>query len=172
MIDDFVRHLQVLSKADALIARIWLTAMARRFALLVFAGLIAVFGLGMADLAAFYQLEALLGAVWAAALVALADFVVAAIIALLARYTKPGPEIDVAMEVRGLAIRSLQEDARELEAAVKGLAQQIRDAKDSLSGFVSHPLDAAAQKLIIPAIIALVKGLRGRHSKGEEAEGQ
>jgi len=171
MIDDFVRHLQVLSKADTLIARIWLTAMARRFALFAFAGLIAVFGLGMADLAAFYQLEAMVGAVWAAAIVALADFAVAAIIALLARFTRPGPEIDLALEVRGMAIKSLQEDARELEAAARGLAQQVRDAKDSLSGFVSHPLDAAAQKLIIPAIIALVRGLRGRHGKSEEAEG-
>lgn len=169
MFDDFIRHLQVLSKVDSLIARIWLSVMARRFALLTLAGLIAVFGLGMADLAGFYQLQVSLGSVWAAAIVALADFVVAALIAIYAGSAKPGPEIELAMEVRSLAIKSLQEDAHNLEASARGLTQQIRDAKDTIAGLVSNPLDAAAQKLLIPAVIAVVKGLRSRHGKTDQA---
>lgn len=56
MIDNLVRDLQVLWKADALIGKIWLNVMARRFGLFAFAGLIAVFGLGMANVAGFYAL--------------------------------------------------------------------------------------------------------------------
>ncbi len=171
MFDGFIRHLQVLSKVDSLIARIWLAVMARRFALLALAGLIAVFGLGMADLAGFFQLQASLGSVWAAAVVALADFVVAALIAIYAASAKPGAEIELAMEVRSLAIKSLQEDAHELEASAKAFTQQFRDAKDTISGLVSNPLDAAAQKLLLPAIIAIVKGLRSRHGKADQARG-
>jgi len=54
MIDNLVRDLQVLRKADFLIGRIWLGVPARRMSLFAFAALIAVFGLGMADVAAFY----------------------------------------------------------------------------------------------------------------------
>lgn len=169
MMDEFVGHLQVLSRVDSLIVRIWLNVMARRFALFALAGLIAVFGLGMADLAGFYQLQASLGPIWAATLVALADFVVAAIIALGARHVKPGPEIDLAMDIRNMALKSLQADARDLEASAKALAQQIQDAKHTISSFVSNPLDAAAQKLLIPAVIAIVKGIRARHRNADQA---
>ena len=58
MIDNLIRDLQVLRKADLLIGRIWLNVMARRFGLFAFAGFIAVFGLGMANVAGFYALEA------------------------------------------------------------------------------------------------------------------
>jgi hypothetical protein len=63
MIDNLVRDLQVLRKADFLIGRIWLGVPARRMSLFAFAALIAVFGLGMADVAAFYALQGPVGAV-------------------------------------------------------------------------------------------------------------
>ncbi len=171
MFDDFIRHVQVLSKVNSLIARMWLGIMARRLALLAFAGLIAAFGLAMGDVAGFFWLQAPLGSVWAAAIVAFADFVLAAVVALYAGTAKPGSEIELAMEVRSLALRSLREDADNLEAAVKTLAEQVRDAKDTISGLVTNPLDAAAQKLLVPAIIAMIKGLRARPSKGDQARG-
>ena len=161
MFDDFVGHLQALSKVEALIARIWLQVLARRFTLFALAGLIAVFGLGMADLAGFFPLQAALGPVWAAALVALADFILAAIIALGALSVKPGPELELATDIRKMAIKSLQEDAR-------GFEQQIRDAKDTISGLVSSPLEAAAQRLLIPAVLAIVRGLRSRRGKAQQ----
>jgi hypothetical protein len=161
MFADFVRHLQALSKVESLIARIWLTLLARRFAVFALAGLIALFGLGMADLAAFFWLQASLGAVWAAAVVALANFAVAAILAAYGAHAKPGPEMELATELRSMALESLQADARALEANFKTIA----------SGFVSSPLDAAAQKLLLPAIIAVIKGLRARRGKTDQKAG-
>ena len=169
MLDDFVRHIQVLSKVDSLIARIWLSVLARQFFLLALAGLIAVFGLAMADLAAFFQLQTSLNNVWAAAIVALADFVLAAVIALVAGRAKPGPELEVAMEVRSLAVKSLQDDAHALEAAAAAFTRQFHDAKDTIASIVSNPLDAAAQKLLLPAVIAVIRGLLGRRSKNDQA---
>ncbi len=58
MIDSLARDLQVLVKADSLIGKIWLNVMARRFGLFALAGLVAVFGLGMANLAGFFVLGA------------------------------------------------------------------------------------------------------------------
>ena len=66
MIDNIVRDLQVLGKADSLIGKIWLNVMARRFGLFALAGLVAVFGLGMANVAGFYALQQSWGPVWAA----------------------------------------------------------------------------------------------------------
>ncbi len=57
MIDDIVRDLQVLAKADSMIGRIWLNVMARRFGLYAFAGLLAVLGLAMANVAALSALQ-------------------------------------------------------------------------------------------------------------------
>lgn len=162
MIDDFVRDLHLLQKADSLIGKIWLNVMVRRFCLFVFAGLIAVFGLGMTNVAGFYALQISLGPVWAAVIIATADFVLAAIVMLTGRNSHPGPEIELALDVRKTAIESIQADARELKVTLDALGQEIREAKDTIAGFVHNPLDVAAQKLLIPTVVSIIGGLRSR----------
>ena len=164
MIDEFVRDLRVLQKADVLIGRIWLKFMVRRFGLFAFAGLIAVLGLAMTDVAGFFTLQAALGPVWAAALVAVGDFVVAAIVMLVGRKSQPRSEIDKAFEVRKMAIDSIQADARGLKVTIDTFGEEIREAKDTIAGFVQSPLDGALQKLLIPAIMCIIKALRGHGS--------
>ena len=166
MIDNLVRDLQILRKADSLIGKIWVTVIARRFGLLAFAGLIAAFGLAMANVAALYALQASIGSVWAAAAVAVADLVIAAFVILLARRCEPGPELQLALEVRRMAIESIETDAGDLKTAINALGQEIRDAKQTLVGFVHNPLDVAAQKLLVPAAIAIVRGLRSKRGEG------
>src|SRR5258707_1248103 len=84
MTDDFFRDLRHLQKADALIGKIWLNVLACQLGLFLFAGLIAIFGLGMTNVSALYALQASLGPVWAAVVAAIADFVLAAIVILVA----------------------------------------------------------------------------------------
>lgn len=151
MIDKLVRDLQILWKADSLIGRIWLEVLARRFALFVLAALICVFGLGMANLAGFYALQPAWGPVWAAALVALADLVLALVVALVGRSAKPGPEIELAFEVRKMALGSLQDNVKDL-----------KHTTESVAGFFQHPLDAATDKLLVPLALSIVRGLRSK----------
>jgi hypothetical protein len=120
MIDHLLRDLQVLRKADMLIGKIWLNLLARRLGLFVFAALIGVFGLGMANVAGYNGLQNSLGTVWAAGMVALIDFAIALIVLLLAVRSRPGPEIDLALEVRKTALDQLHEDARDSEADDRG----------------------------------------------------
>jgi hypothetical protein len=162
MIDDLVRDFRLLQKADSLIGRIWLNGMVRRFGLFAFAGLIAVFGLGMTNVAGFYALQTSWGPVWAATLVALGDFVLAGIVVLMGRSSEPGREIDLAFDVRKMAIEAIQDDARGLKASVDALGQEIRQTKESIAGFMHNPLDAATHKLLIPAAISIIRGLRAR----------
>lgn len=165
MIDNLVRDLQVLRKADFLIGKIWLHVFARRFGLFAFAGLVAMFGLGMADVAGFYALQPVVGAVWAAAIVALVDFAIAGILMLVASRSRPGPEIELAMDVRKMAVDALQTDARDIKQAVDALGQDIREAKATMAGFAHHPLDTAAEKILVPAVLSLIKGLRSKKTE-------
>jgi len=166
MLDNLVRDLQVLQKADTLIGKIWMKVLVQRIGLITFAGLIAVFGLGMANVAGFYALQKHVDAVWAAAIVAAVDFVIAIAVLLIANHAKPGAEIELALDVRKMAVDALQADARELKSVIETIGRDVRDAKLSIAGFMQHPLDAAAEKLLIPAVLSIVRGLR--HSKKEQ----
>ena len=162
MFDHLLRDFQVLQKADFLIGRIWLNVLVRRAGLFAFAALIAVFGLGMANVAGFYALQASLGSVWAAAIVAAFDFVIAAIVLLVGGNTRPGPEIDVAFEVRKMAVEALQADTRDLKLTIEAVGQELSNVKANITQLVQNPLDVAAQKLLIPAALSLLRGMRSK----------
>jgi Putative Actinobacterial Holin-X, holin superfamily III len=165
MIDNLVRDLQVLVKADSLIGRIWLNVVARRFGLFALAGLVAVFGLGMANVAGFYGLQEYWGPVWAAAIIAVADLVIALAIVLLGRSVQPGPEIELAFEVRKMAIEAIQTDSRDIKDTVDSLGQRIRQTTDTVAGFVQRPFDTAAERLLVPAALSLLRGLRSKNKQ-------
>ena len=165
MIDNLIRDLQVLRKADFLIGKIWVGVLARRFGLFAFAGLIAVFGLGMANVAGFYALQVSAGPIWGAAIVAVVDLVIAAIVLQVAANARPGPEIELAFDVRKMAIDAIQGDTRDLKLTVDALGQEIREVKANIVGFAHNPLDVAAQKLLVPAALSIIKGMRSKRAQ-------
>lgn len=165
MSDNLVRDFQVLRRADFLIGKIWLDALARRAALFAIAVLIGAFGVGMANLAGLHALEPSVGPRWAACLVAVVDLFLAAIVMAFARSSRPGPEIELALEVRKMAIESIHADTREVKVAFDAMGQEVRDAKQAILGVMHHPLDAAAQRLLIPAALSIIRGLRGKKSE-------
>jgi hypothetical protein len=166
MIDDFIRDLEHLQKAESLIGRIWLKFLARQFGIFVFAGLIAVFALGMTNVAVFYALRESVGPSWAAGVVAMADFVLAVITVVAARNSQPGPEFNLASDARKTAVEAVRADARGLKTTIDGFAQEIRDIKDTIGGFVQDPIDVALQKLVIPAATSMLNGLRSKKDEG------
>jgi hypothetical protein len=160
MIDHLLRDFQMLRKADLVIGKIWLGFFARRLGLFAFAGLIAIFGLGMGNLAAYNALQSLIGVIWSAIAVAAADFAIAAVVLLVARNSRPGPEIDMAFEMRRVAIELMQEDARELKLAADAVTHEMKTVKESIASVVHNPLDAMAEKLLVPALLSIMHGLR------------
>ena len=160
MIDNIVHDLQLLAKADSMIGRIWLNIMVRRFGLYAFAGLLAVLGLAMANVAGLYGLQQYWGPVWAAIAVAAADLIIAAMVALLASGVRPGPEIELAFDVRKMALEAVRADSRDVRASVESVGQQIRQTKDTIAGFVQRPLDTATEHLLLPAVLSVLRGLR------------
>ena len=162
MVDHLLRDLQALRKADLLIGKIWLGVFARRLGLVMFAALIAVFGLGMGNLAAYNGLQQSIGVIWAAAVVAVADLAIAAVVFFVAGKARPGPEIDMAFEMRRIALEAVQDNARDLKLTVEAIAQQVKSARENVAAVVHNPLDVAAEKLLVPAILSILKGLRSK----------
>jgi len=162
MIDNLARDVQALWRADSLIGRIWLNVLLRRFSLYALAGLIALFGLGMANLAAFYALEAWRGPIWAATIVAAADFIIAVIVGLIGRSAAPGPELNLAHDVHKMALEAIQTDTQDLKLTIDSLSQEIRQTKDSIAGLVHNPLNVATEKLLVPAVLSLLRGLTSK----------
>jgi len=160
MIDHLLRDFQVLRKADLLIGKIWLGVFTRRLGLFAFAGLIAVFGLGMANLAAYNALQQPIGVIWSATAVAVADLAIAAGVVLIAASARPGPEIDMAFEMRRMAVESMQENARDLKISVDAITHEMKTVKENVAAVIRNPLDAAAEKLLVPAILSILKGFR------------
>jgi len=166
MIDSLIRDFQLLRRADTLIGKIWLDAMVRRISLMAFAGLVAAFGFGMANAAGFYALQVSVGSVLAATIVAIVDLAVSATVMLVARNTRPGPDIELARDVRQMAVEFIEADARDLKLAVDTLSRELREARETLVAFVHNPLDTAAQRLLVPAAISIIRGLRSRKQEG------
>jgi hypothetical protein len=131
-----------------LIAQIKLAALVKRSGLMIFAGLIAVFGLATLNFAAYRALTPLWGEVWALVAVAVGDFVVAGLLALMAAGTSEAPELPLATELRDQAVAALELDARL--------------AVDEVTGFVRRPVQLAgsASAILASIISALLRARR------------
>ena len=146
--NNLFRHLRVFCRIESTIAEIRLRSLMRRSVLFAVAALLAVFGLGMLNVAAFFALVPRLGAAWAASAAALCDFVVA-IVAVLIAAARPSPDLNTAIELR--------------QAAIEGLEAELSALQESL-GWVSHavrnPLNTALPAIIVPLVTAIIRGLR------------
>jgi hypothetical protein len=158
--ENLVRHLRILWRADSIIADIYFRLLVTRSGLMSFAGLIAVFGLLMLNVAGYLALEQVWGRVWAAVAMSLSDFIVSLLLIVIAARSKPGRELDLALEVRGIALRGLEDEAAAVQAELVALRDEFRDAKANLARFVKHPLDTALPALIGPLGSIVLKSLK------------
>jgi hypothetical protein len=137
------RHIRVLARLQSGIIEARLRLLVRRSILLLLAGLIALFGLSMLNVAAFFALRSLWGPVWAAAAVAGGDFVIAIAVAGIALTAKSNAELKAALELRQAATEAI-------EAEFSGLRDQI-----------------ALPLILIPLVTGIIRGLR-KNKPGEQ----
>jgi hypothetical protein len=106
------RHARVLWRAESLIIEIKLRSILRRTSLVAFAGLIAVFGLGMLNVAAYFALAPLWGDALAMLAVAVADFVIAGILLAIASREPVSRDLEFATELRDQAIEGIELESK------------------------------------------------------------
>lgn len=137
------RSLKAMARADLMVATIWLRAAVRRGVVLALAALVAALGFAMLNAAGYFALEPRLGAVWAALCVAGCDFVIAIVLAFIASAVRPGPDLDLALELHDHAV-------------------------EHMSGLAAHPLQLAGRALIGPLVALLLRLLSRAASKPKD----
>lgn len=147
------RNLTIVWRAERLIAQRRFAVIRKQTAAVAFAGMIAVFGLAMLDVAAFFALRPSLGAPLAALVVALANFVLAGLLAHWASGLSAENEIAPVAEVRDIALE-------DLEAEAEDLASEVRRAADDVRRVARDPLGAFAPGLVSPLLSAVLKALK------------
>jgi hypothetical protein len=143
------RHLRVLWRAERIIAETRLRVLLRRSLLYAFAGLIAVFGLAMLNVAAYFFLRTYWGPIWAALAAALGDLVIALVMVLIALAIRPGPELPAALELRDISMQGLEAELGPLQDRFAWLSRAARD-----------PFDTVLPAILIPLITSIMRGLR------------
>lgn len=169
MIETLIKNFHGLWRAESNIADLRFQQLLTRAMLRSFAGLIAVFGLLMLDLTAFFALEQYFGRIWSAAFVSLLDFFIAGILVIVATMRLGSGELALALEARQAAIQGFQSDARLIQDQFSTLNSDFRSIKTSMANFTKHPLDEALSQLIVPLSVILIRGL-GRKRSSESAQ--
>lgn len=144
--ENVVKHLRVLWRTDRIIADIRLRHMLVGLGLRAFAALIAVFGLLMLELSAYFALAQIWSSISAAAILGALNFLIAAILFVIAGRPPSGRELELATEIHGSSVDALQLEARMLQSQV--------------SGMIHHPLNGVLPLLLVPLITIIVKSLK------------
>jgi hypothetical protein len=163
--DRLIRNLHVLWRAEMLISSVKLRLALKRGTLLAFAGLAGFFCLAMLNVAGFFVLQAGMGAVVAALLVAAADFLIAVAALFLAQGVKAGPELALAKEVRQAAMEELEAEIAAVQAEIRAFRDQFASMKEATKSFVRHPIDSAVQAMILPLVKSIIKSHRSKTSR-------
>ena len=144
--ENIVKNLRVLWRTDRIIADIRTRHMLVALGLRAFAALIAAFGLLLLELSAYFALVQIWSAIAAAAILGAVNFVLAAILFMIAAKPLSGRELELATEIHGTSVDALQLEARTLQA--------------ELSGMIHHPLNGLLPLLIVPLITIIVRSLK------------
>ena len=146
-IQTIVRSGRLYVRTELLVAEMRLRSYARKAALLAVALGVALFGLGMLNVAAFLWLSETFGPV-ATALGIAADICAVAAAAFVIGYTlKPGPELQLAEEMRDTALETVEGEVARMQSA-------------GVTGLVTGAVELGAARLLMPTVGALVGGLR------------
>ena len=153
--ENVVKHLRALWRTDRIIADIRMRHMLVGLGLRAFAALIAAFGLLMLELSAYFALVQIWSAISAAAILGIANFLIAAILFAIAARPPSGRELELASEIHDSAMEALQLEARALQSQV--------------SGAFHHPLNGILPLLIVPLITIIIKSLKKPAAKSAAA---
>jgi hypothetical protein len=149
-VENIIKNLRVLWRADRIIAEIQLRRMVVGLAARAFAALFAAFGLLMLELAAYFALIQVWTAIAAAVALGLFNFLLAGVILLIASGKgSGGREHEMAMALHNSAVETLQLQVRSLEAP----------------RFSALGIETILPTLIVPAIGLLVKTLKRSASR-------
>jgi hypothetical protein len=150
------RQLRLVLRGEILVIQAKLAFAARRGSMLAFALLFAGLGLVFLNIGLFAWLSPLWGPVWTPIGLGLINLVLAAGAMVLAALAKPGPELQLAEEIRAMAGETLEAEIRSVP--LLGM----------LGGGGGGP---AAAGLLVPAMSMIIGALGKRRKQSGKTEG-
>jgi hypothetical protein len=144
--EKIVKNVRALWRTDRIIADIRLRHMLVGLGIRAFAALIAGFGLLMLELSAYFALVQIWSAISAAAALGVVNFVIAAILFVIAGRPPAGRELELANEIHGSAVDALQIEARAMQS--------------QFTGMVHHPMNSVLPLVLVPLITIIIKSLK------------
>jgi hypothetical protein len=160
--DMLVKNLRILWRTERLLTEQRLRQIVRRFSLLTLAALVGLFAVAMLNVAGYLYLAPLVEPTGAALMVAAADAVVAALLALAGLPQKPGPEVRVLEEIRDMALNDLEIEARSVQNDLRHVRTEIEGMRQAVTSFARNPLDGLSPQVIAPVISMLTNLLRSK----------
>lgn len=143
------RNLAVVYKTERLIARRRLAVVQKQTVMMGLAGVFALVGLVLANAALYLLFERWISPAAAAAILALANVILAFLLVRMANRMTVDDEIAPALEVRDLALA-------ELEAEVEDATQEVRQVVDSVKSLPRDPFGSLVT-LLIPVLRSALK---------------
>ena len=151
--DRFIDNLRVLYRAERAIADIKLRNVLAQSGLNAAAVLLALVGLLLFEVAAFFALLEFWSTITSALALGAANFILAGLLALIAARKAPGRELELANEIERSAMEALQNDARLMQQQFGFVGRSFK-----------HPIESALP-LIVPLATMVINALK--KPKGE-----
>lgn len=144
------RNISIILRAEQSIARRRMAVLRNQTGLMVFAGLIAVVGIIMLNVAAFYELSMTMSPQKSALIVALVNLVLAALLVFVATRMTAAQDIKPVEELRDLAIS-------DLELEIQSAADELSEIGKSVRRMARDPLGSILPSVIAPLLASLIR---------------
>jgi predicted membrane-bound spermidine synthase len=153
--EHLARSLKVAWRSERLLIANEFRLTLQKVQLSALAGLVAILGLVMINLAVFFALVPQIGQPLAALCVGAGDLVLAIVLIVRAGSLKPAPEVEMIKEVRAMAFADIEEELSLAEAEVKALKSEVH-------AFVRNPVDTLLSGAVGPMVEAVFRGIASR----------
>lgn len=160
--EDIIRKLRLLAKAEAILVRLHLQRAVRQISLVLAAALFGLLALAMLNVALYLLLAPRIGAALAAFTVAGIDLLTAVLAVVAAGRLELGPDAAAVETIRDTAMQELAADAERLRKHLENLGDDIRGIRDTVSGILRPGginMPAIFQWLMM--VVGFLRGKRG-----------
>lgn len=156
--EHLVRSLKVAWKSEHLLRQNEFRLKMQKLQFVALAGLVAVFGLVMLSLAAFFALVPHWGNTLAAFTIGCMDVLLAGILIAYSSTLKPAKEIEMVKEVRDIALNDIEQEFTTAGAELSEMKEEVRR-------FIRNPVDSLLPGAIGPLISALSRNIGSKKNK-------
>lgn len=160
--DDLVLKFRILLRAESAIRSSQIRLAVRQARLTSVGLVLALLALGMLNMSIYSTLEPRIGGSTGALLLAIVNGVLALILILIAGRMKTGPEVEMAEEIRELAITELAADADQLKQEVQQVRSDVQGISDGFRRLLSGDLTRLGLPNLSPLVGVLASSLKSR----------